>query len=108
MPKSSAKPPPGRIDREAVAALAAHGLTEAEIRLKLSLPTRLSASQAAVLAAGIREGRLRGSAEIKEAQYQAAMKGQVSAQGRVLEFLKDDDGEIEVVREIYGSEDEEA
>lgn len=98
-----------KIDRNAVASLAAYGLTEPEICLKLGLPASLSATQAAALAAAIREGRLRGSTEMKVAQFEAAKKGQASAQAKVLELLRDNDDEegIEVVREIYGKGEEE-
>ena len=109
MPRSSAGAKSTKLDIDGVASLAAHGLTEPEIRLRLGLPARLSAAQATALAAAIREGRLKGSAEIKEAQFDAAKEGKTSAQARVLELLRDPDIEegIEVVREIYGSGEEE-
>lgn len=109
MPPSSAKDRVQKINSKAVVALAACGLNEPEIRLKLKVPAILSVTQADELETAIREGRLRGSAEIKEAQYEAAIKGQVSAQARVLELLRDDEDEngIEVVREIYGDVEEE-
>ena len=109
-----ARPSKGRcaaaVDRSAVADLAMYGLNELEIRLKLGLPANLSAKHREVLSAAIKEGRLRGSAEMKEAQYNAAREGQASAQARVLELLRNDDDEeeIEVVREIYGSVDDES
>ena len=93
------------VDGEAVAALAAHGLSEAELRVKLNLPVNLTERQQEALADAMREGRLRGSAELKEAQYKAALNGQVSAQGRALDLLRDEPEEdaVQVIREVYES-----
>ncbi len=100
----------GAIGWTAVTTLAGYGLSEAEIRVKLKLPAEFSTSQREAFDAAFREGRLLGSAEMKEAQHKAAINGQISAQSRVLHLLEDesDETEIRVVQKIFGTDDEES
>lgn len=112
-----AAPPPPPVEEAApslaqqVARLAARGLDEAEIRVRLELPEALDAERERTLAEAFRRGQLLGRAQIKEAQYEAALQGRVTAQTRVLARLGEWPGEeggeaggaaedVEVVRRI--------
>lgn len=104
----SQRRPGGKFDAEAVATLAAYGLTAEEILVKLEVPLPLPAGKRKEFAAAIRRGRALGSAKIKQAQFEAALEGRVSAQSHVLSTLGSGDdkgattgGEpIRVIREI--------
>jgi hypothetical protein len=76
-----------------VAALAARGLDEEEIRARLELAEALDGPTERVLAAAFRRGQLLGRAQIKEAQFEAALRGRVTAQTRVLARLGEPRGE---------------
>jgi hypothetical protein len=76
-----------------VAALAARGLDEAEIRVRLGLPEALDARSERMLAEAFRHGQLLGRAAIKEAQFEAALGGRVTAQTQVLARLGEPQGE---------------
>ncbi len=94
------------IDLTAVASLAAHGLTEEEILIKLGVCGGLSPGQQEAFAEQIRKGRALGSAEIKRAQYQSAMEGKVSAQNHLLTALSDPAGEDRKEEEEFTVEEE--
>ncbi|HKI97184.1 MAG TPA: hypothetical protein VKB51_01795 [bacterium] len=78
---------------ERVRELAARGLDEAEIRALLRLPGRLKPRAERQLMEAFREGQLLGRARIKQAQYEAALQGRVTAQTQVLARLGDPWGE---------------
>ncbi|MCZ6843438.1 MAG: hypothetical protein O7G32_11485 [SAR324 cluster bacterium] len=93
----------GPVDWSEVSTLAGYGLTEAEIHAKLELPGALSGNELEAFTAAIHQGRLLSSAEVKQAQHKAALNGQVTAQGRLLELLnsESDDEDVRFVREPY-------
>lgn len=76
-----------------VQSLAAQGLAEAEIRAVLELPERLDDPSEQALAEAFRNGQLLGRAQIKQAQFQAALRGRVTAQTQVLARLGEPRGE---------------
>jgi hypothetical protein len=78
---------------EQVSRLAAHGLDEEEIRARLELPARLDEVSEAALREAFRRGQLLGRAAIKEAQFEAALRGRVTAQTQVLVRLGEPRGE---------------
>ena len=86
--------------------LAESGLSEEEILAELGWEEALAPSQRAVFEAILKKGRALGRAKLKQAQYQAALKGQVSAQSHQLARMDRETGaspegeEIEVVREV--------
>lgn len=98
---------------DTVCRLAARGLDEDEIRARLGLPARPAepddsdeAAEAAepdaaaeaqrareqVLAGAFARGRLLGRAQIKEAQFDSALAGRVTAQAQVLARLGEPEG----------------
>lgn len=89
------EPDPGEAPTlaEQVQALATQGLAEAEIRAVLSLPERLDAAAERELAEAFAHGQLLGRAQIKQAQFQAALRGRVTAQAQVLARLGEPRGE---------------
>ncbi len=76
-----------------VALLAAKGLSEEEIRTRLHLPAALDDALEQVLGDAFRRGQLLGRARIKEAQFEAALQGRVTAQTQVLMRLGEPRGE---------------
>ena len=76
-----------------VAVLAAKGLSEEEIRTRLHLPAALDEALEHVLGDAFRRGQLLGRARIKEAQFEAALQGRVTAQTQVLTRLGEPQGE---------------
>jgi hypothetical protein len=76
-----------------VCALAARGLAEEEIRARLELPPRMDDGTELMLAEAFRRGQLLGRARVKEAQFEAALQGRVTAQAHVLARLGEPRGE---------------
>jgi hypothetical protein len=98
--KARALPPPepapdedGPTLAERVREAAARGLDEEEIRAVLGLPSRLDARTERALAAAFRTGQLLGRARVKQAQFDAALQGRVTAQVQVLLRLGEPQGE---------------
>ena len=114
MKKSSARSPGNvLVDLKAVANMAGHGLTLSEIFEELGLPEPLPKSQRVAAELAFKKGRASGIAQVKRAQFQAALDGKTSAQAQVLKRLgvaEEGDSalnsEIEVVREIIDVPDE--
>jgi hypothetical protein len=101
------------VSPEAVASLAECGLTLAEIFAELGVPSALPLSERQAAEAAFRKGRASGIARIKRAQFEAALSGKTGAQAQVLRSLgalpADESaitGEVAVVREIIGAEDD--
>ncbi len=100
------------LDLAAVERLAGQGLTLAEILVELGWEEPLRPSRKVQLEAAIKRGRAKGSAALKQAHYNAAIEGRVSAQSRMLSMLEEnndpdeDAGETEFIveRVIIGEE----
>lgn len=97
---------------EKIASLAALGLDEAEIEVWLEEPLEDDPISKERFDTAVELGRIKGSARIKAAQYEAALQGKVTAQTQVLARLEGDmieeregeDREIKVVQEIITPE----
>ncbi len=106
-----AKPAAG--DCKAIACMAAQGLTLAEILAELGLPRTLSGPQREAAELAYRKGRASGIAQVKRAQFKAALEGKTSAQAQVLKRLGVEEEkhphaetEFKVVRKIRAVADE--
>jgi hypothetical protein len=101
LPPEAFEPPPPEEPplEDRVSALAAKGLDEAEIRARLGLPAALDAPTEHLLSLAYRRGQLLGRARVKEALFNAALQGRVTAQLQVLrrlgEPLGDDGDDVE-------------
>lgn len=80
------------VDLDQVTQLAKRGLTFDEIRAELSLTAALDGGTMGSIELAIETGRRLGRAEIKKANYDAAVSGGVSAQRQALEMLDDGTG----------------
>ena len=98
---------------EKIASLAALGLDEAEIEVCLEASLEDDPISKERFDTAVESGRIKGSARIKAAQYEAALQGKVNAQAQVLARLEGDrieegegeEREIEVVRKILTPEE---
>lgn len=99
----------GEIDLEQVEALAACGLTLEQIAVELGIVGAPRPSLRVRMEAAIKRGRAIGSAKLKRAHYQAALKGSVSAQKEMLALLEDEleDDDPVVVEEVILHDPEE-
>ena len=75
-----------------VSRLAARGLSEPEIRARMNGLEGLTECAEEALRSAFQRGRLLGRAHIKEAQFEAALAGRVTAQSAVLGRLGEPDG----------------
>ena len=97
---------------EKIASLAALGLDEAEIEAWLEESLEANPISNEGFETAVELGRIKGSARIKAAQYEAALQGKVTAQAQVLARLEGgmieegegEDREFEVVQEIITPE----
>lgn len=103
------------VDLDQVTELAKRGLTIDEIRAELTFPAVLDDDTIGNIDLAIAKGRRLGRAEIKKANYDAAVSGGVSAQKQVLEMLDDDTGtgvashdKVTVVRRVIESSHDDA
>ena len=98
---------------EKIASLAALGLDEDEIEAWLEGALEDDPISDERFEKAVELGRIKGSARIKAAQYEAALQGKVTAQAQVLARLEGDmieegegeEREIEVVRKILTPEE---
>jgi hypothetical protein len=101
LPPEAFEPPPSEEPslEERVTSLAAKGLDEAEIRARLGLPATLDEPSEHLLSLAYRRGQLLGRARVKEALFNSALQGRVTAQLQVLrrlgEPLGDDEQDLE-------------
>ncbi len=109
----AAEPNHSDIDLSLIAAMAGRGLTLDEIASLLDQPLPTDATRRHAVEAAWRRGRLVGLARIKDANYEAALKGGVTAQKHVLDLLRepalDDHKEAEgvtVVRRMLEAPDD--
>lgn len=102
-------------DLEAVERLAARGLNMEEILVELGWDGPLPPSRKVRIEAAIKKGRALGSAALKQAHYQAALEGKVTAQSHMLSLLgaaqpetaEEEPPEFEVERVIVGGKEKE-
>ncbi len=94
---------------EEVERLAARGLTLEQILVQLEWEGELTASQRVRVEAAVKKGRALGSSAIKQAHYEAALSGRVSAQSHMLSILEgeenggeEEETEFVVVRQVIG------
>lgn len=99
---------------EEVERLAGRGLTLEQILVQLEWEGELTASQRVRVEAAVKKGRALGSSAIKQAHYEAAINGRVSAQSHMLSILEDEENggeeeetEFVVVRQVIGEAQEE-
>lgn len=106
-----------RIVLKKIIAQAAHGMTREEILVLLGEAIAEEGITEEEFQAVVERGIIEGCAEIKRAQYQAALRGKVNAQAKVLSLLGAEEGpepedkgetqEFEVIREIIPEAPEE-
>ena len=96
------------IDYAEAETLAGQGLNEEQVLAVLGVEGELNAEAEARLEASMRKGRALGAARIRKAQYEAALKGSVTAQSQLLKALQEDEdgGEVRVTVEsmVVGEE----
>ena len=110
---SSGTEKPAAANCKSIACMAAQGLTLAEILAELGLPRTLPDPQRKAAELAYRKGRASGIAQVKRAQFKAALEGKTSAQAQVLKRLgveeekhPDAETEFKVVRKIRKVADE--
>lgn len=99
-----------------IAAMAGRGLTLDEIATLLDRPLSTDPGRCEAVEAAWRRGRLVGLARIKDANYEAALKGGVTAQKQVLDLLREPpadgggkaSGGVTVVRRMLEAPDDHA
>ena len=82
------------LDLPKVLELAQHGHTQGEILICLGIQSPLEIEQQQEFQEAVRRGHALGRAEIKKAQYQAALEGKVTAQSQVLGCYASVPGEL--------------